>query len=80
MCLALPGQVLEIDSSEPLLRNGVVDFNGVRKSVSLAYLPEAKPGDYVIVHAGLAIAIIDEQEAQLTLQAFADMDALGADA
>lgn len=80
MCLALPGQVIEIDSSEPLLRNGVVDFNGVRKSVSLAYLPEAKPGDYVIVHAGLAIAIIDEQEAQLTLQAFAEMDALGADA
>lgn len=80
MCLALPGQVLEIDSSEPLLRNGVVDFNGVRKSVSLAYLPEAKPSDYVIVHAGLAIAIIDEQEAQLTLQAFAEMDALGADA
>ncbi|MBS3964666.1 MAG: HypC/HybG/HupF family hydrogenase formation chaperone [Methylomonas sp.] len=76
MCLALPGQLLETDSAEPLLRSGNVDFNGIVKNVSLACVPEARPGDYVIVHAGLAIAIIDPQEARLTLQAFADMDTL----
>lgn len=74
MCLALPGQLIEISPDEPMLRTGVVDFAGVRKSVSLAYLPDAKLGDYVVVHAGLAIGTVDEDEAKASLQAFSDWD------
>ncbi len=75
MCLAVPGRIVEISAAEPLLRNGRVDFSGVDRWISLAYLPEARVHDYVIVHAGLAIALIDEQEAAASLQAFADLDA-----
>jgi hydrogenase expression/formation protein HypC len=74
MCLAVPGQILDISAEDPLLRSGIIDFSGVRKTVSLAYLPEAHIGDYVIVHAGFAIAIIDEEEARASLQAFAELD------
>lgn len=75
MCLAVPGQIIEITGADPLFRNGMIDFAGVRKSVSLAYLPEAGIGDWVIVHAGFAIAQIDEDEARATLQAFSELDA-----
>jgi hydrogenase expression/formation protein HypC len=51
-----------------------VDFSGVIKDISLAYLPEAKANDYVIVHAGLALSILDEDEANITLAAFAEMN------
>lgn len=74
MCLALPGQLIDISPDEPMLRTGVVDFAGVRKSVSLAYLPDAKLGDYIVVHAGLAIGTVDEDEAKASLQAFSDWD------
>lgn len=74
MCLAVPGQIIEISATDILQQSGTIDFSGVRKEVSLAYLPEAQVGDYVIVHAGFAIAIIDEQEAQASLQAFAELD------
>ena len=75
MCLAIPGKIIslsnESDSSE---RTARVDFSGVSKEISLAYLPEAKLNDYVIVHAGLALSILDEQEAAATLAAFAELD------
>lgn len=74
MCLAVPGQIIEIMGDDPLARTGVIDFAGVRKSVSLAYLPEAGLEDWVIVHAGFAIARIDETEAHASLQAFAELD------
>lgn len=74
MCLAVPGQIIEISNTDSLQRTGIIDFSGVRKSVSLAYLPEAQLGDYVIVHAGFAIAVIDEAEAQASLAAFAALD------
>lgn len=66
MCLALPGKILTLtqDADLPM---GDVDFSGVRKRVCLAYTPEAKVGDYVVVHVGFAIAILDEKQAQLTL-------------
>ncbi|MCX6989693.1 MAG: HypC/HybG/HupF family hydrogenase formation chaperone [Chlamydiae bacterium] len=66
MCLALPGKILSIthDSSLPM---GEVDFSGVKKSVCLVYTPEAKVGDYVIVHVGFAISILNEKAAQDTL-------------
>ncbi len=63
MCLAIPGLVVEIDGSGPLLM-GLVDFDGVRKKVVLSYVPEAQRGDYVIVHVGFAISRISEAEAQ----------------
>lgn len=76
MCLAVPGQIKEITVDEPLMRSGIIDFSGVRKAVNLAYLPEANTGDYVIVHAGFAIAIIDQEEAEASQRAFAELDLL----
>jgi hydrogenase expression/formation protein HypC len=65
MCLAIPGLLLEVDHTQQLLM-GLVDFDGVRKHVVLSYLPEAQPGDYVIVHVGFAISRLAESEAQKT--------------
>jgi hydrogenase expression/formation protein HypC len=62
MCLAIPGKLLSI-SDEPPLRMGRVSFAGVTKEVCLAFTPEAKPGDYVIVHVGFAIGVLDETAA-----------------
>ncbi|MBL6749575.1 MAG: HypC/HybG/HupF family hydrogenase formation chaperone [Nevskia sp.] len=67
MCLAVPGQLLSTDGEDPLMRQGSVAFAGLVKRVNLAYVPEAVPGDYVLVHAGFAIAVIDQAEAQRTL-------------
>lgn len=64
MCLAIPGRVLSITGDDPLVRVGRIDFGGVVKEVSLAYTPEAKPGEYVLTHVGFAMAIIDEVEAR----------------
>jgi len=73
MCLAVPGQILSISNEDELSPMGNINFSGIQKNISLAYLPEASINDYVIVHAGFAIAIIDEQEAQESLKAFADL-------
>lgn len=67
MCLAIPGQLLTIEGDDPLARQGRVSFAGVVKSANLACVPEAKVGDYVLVHAGFAIALVDEAEALRTL-------------
>jgi hydrogenase expression/formation protein HypC len=67
VCLAVPGEVLEIEGDDPAFRRGRVDFSGVRREVSLAFTPEARRGDYVLVHAGFALTVIDPQEAELTL-------------
>lgn len=64
MCLAVPGRVLETFDDGVTLKRGKVDFGGIRKEVCLAYTPEVKPGDYVLVHVGFALTIIDEVEAQ----------------
>ena len=68
MCLAVPGKILSIENSDSPLRLGQVSFGGIIKEVSLACVPEAKIGDYVIVHAGFAISILDEQEAAKTFE------------
>jgi len=62
MCLGVPGKVLEV-YQENNLAMGKVDFGGIAKEVCLAYTPEVKVGDYVIVHVGFAISQLDEQEA-----------------
>ena len=66
MCLALPGRILEI-KQESDLREAEIDFSGVKKSACLVYTPEAKVGDYVIVHVGFAITVLNEEQAQSTL-------------
>ena len=66
MCLAVPGKILSIQG-EDLMRVGKVSFSGVVKEVNLAYLPEAEIGDYAIIHAGVAISIVDPTEAEQTL-------------
>ncbi len=75
MCLAVPGKVVEI-AGEGELRMGKVDFAGVQRQACLAYVPEVRVGDYVLVHVGFAISVIDEQAAQETLQALAEISAL----
>jgi hydrogenase expression/formation protein HypC len=75
MCLAIPGRIIEItEDADPSLRRGKVDFSGVRKEVSLAFTPEAGTGDYVLVHAGFALNVVDETEAQ---KIFEHLDQMG---
>ena len=73
MCLAVPGQVQNIEDDP--LRTATVSFGGVTKSVSLALVPEASVGDYVIVHVGFAISRLDEEAARRTLAVYADLAA-----
>jgi hydrogenase expression/formation protein HypC len=63
MCLAVPGKLLSVAGDDPLDRTGKVSFGGVVKEASLAYVPEAKVGDYVLVHVGFALTVVDEAEA-----------------
>jgi hydrogenase expression/formation protein HypC len=63
MCLAVPGKILTVAGDDPLTRTGRVSFGGIVKEVSLAYTPDAKVDDYVIVHVGFALNVLDEQEA-----------------
>lgn len=72
MCLAIPGKLISIDENQDsTLRSGKVDFGGVKKEISLAFTPEAATGDYVLVHVGFALSVVDEAEAQ---RIFADME------
>jgi len=78
MCLAVPGKILSIDNSQgELVRTGMVSFGGIVKEVSLAYTPEAKVDDYVIVHVGFALNTIDESEAMKVFEYLKAMDELG---
>ena len=74
MCLAVPGRLLEISGADDLTRTGKVSFGGVLKEVSLAFVPEAQVGDYVTVHVGVALSVVDEEEA---LQVFEYLRQLG---
>jgi len=64
MCLAVPGKILSISGGDSLSRQGKVSFGGVSREVSLAFVPEANVGDYVIVHVGFALSRVDETEAR----------------
>jgi hydrogenase expression/formation protein HypC len=68
MCLAVPGKIESIEGTDLLLRTGKVNFGGILKNINLAYVPEAKVGDYVLVHVGFAINTIDEAEAHEVLE------------
>ena len=76
MCLAIPGKVTSVMGEDPLWRTGKVDFGGIVKEVSLAYVPEVKIGEYVIVHVGFALSRLDENEAQKVFQYLKEMDEL----
>ena len=78
MCLAVPGKIISMTGEDALSRTGLVEFSGIGKQVSLAYVPEAQLNDYVIVHAGFAISILDQQEALLSLEAFSQLNVLEA--
>lgn len=73
MCLAIPGQILEIFGDQPLTRMARISFGGIVKEASLAYVPDAKPGDFVLVHAGFALNTLDAAEARRTLEMFAEL-------
>ena len=66
MCLAVPGKIVSVNETDPLFRLGVVDFGGVPREVNLACVPEAVPGDFVIVHVGMALSVLDEETALQT--------------
>ncbi len=74
MCLAIPGKVLSITAPEDAtFRFGKISFAGIIKEVNLSMVPEAVVGDYVLVHVGVAISVVDEAEAQITFQYLKEM-------
>jgi hydrogenase expression/formation protein HypC len=76
MCLAIPGKITSIVGEDPITRMGKIDFGGILKEASLAYVPEAQVGDYVIVHVGFALSRVDEEEAQKVFEYLRQMQEL----
>ena len=77
MCLSIPGKLIEITSQlDEVFRIGKVSFDGIIKEVSLTLVPEANIGDYVMVHVGAAISVIDEEEAKKTFDILMQLDEL----
>jgi hydrogenase expression/formation protein HypC len=76
MCLAIPGKITSVTGDDPLGRMGKVDFGGIQKDVSLACVPEAGVGDYVVVHAGFALSRVDEAEAGAVFEYLRQMEEL----
>jgi hydrogenase expression/formation protein HypC len=78
MCLAIPGKIISIDNEiDDIFRIAKVSFEGIVKEVNLAMVPEAGIGDYVLVHVGSAISVVDEEEANRTMEILKQMDDLG---
>ncbi|HMO51737.1 MAG TPA: HypC/HybG/HupF family hydrogenase formation chaperone [Kiritimatiellia bacterium] len=76
MCLAIPGQLQSISGDEGYRRSGRVSFGGVIREVNLAYVPQAKVGDYVMVHVGFALSVVDAEEAAQVFDYLKQMDEL----
>jgi len=77
MCLSIPGKLIAITSQlDEVFRVGKVSFDGIIKEVSLTLVPEANVGDYVLVHVGAAISMIDEEEAKKTFDLLKQLDEL----
>ncbi|MDR1919243.1 MAG: HypC/HybG/HupF family hydrogenase formation chaperone [Tannerellaceae bacterium] len=72
MCLAIPGKIISIDRSTPELAMAKVDFGGILKTICVEWV-EARPGDYILAHAGMAISTLDPEEARKTLDDFASI-------
>ena len=74
MCLAIPGKIIQITAAlDETFRTGKVSFSGIQKEVNLCMLPDAKIGDYVLVHVGVAISKVDEEEAHKVLNYLKEM-------
>lgn len=77
MCLAIPGKIVEITRQiDETFREGKVSFDGIIRKVSLTLVPEARVGNYVMVHVGAAISMVDEDEAQRTFELLQQLDEL----
>jgi hydrogenase expression/formation protein HypC len=77
MCLAIPGKVISInESSDEIFRMGVVSFDGINRDVNLAMVPEVQVNDYVLVHVGVAIQTLDEEEAMKTMEYLKELEDL----
>jgi hydrogenase expression/formation protein HypC len=76
MCLAVPGKIISIEPVESGFRAGRVNFGGIVKRVHLGFVPEAQVGDYVMVHVGVAIARLDEDQARHAFDALRELGAL----
>lgn len=74
MCLAIPGRLVAITDGAGFDRRGTVDFDGARQEVSLAYLPETRVGDYVLVHVGFAMTQLDPEEAERILREIRELE------
>jgi hydrogenase expression/formation protein HypC len=74
MCLAVPGRIESISGDDPIVRMARVNFSGVVKDVSLAYVPEAQVGDWVIVHVGFALNRLDEDEARKVFEILDELE------
>lgn len=72
MCLAVPGLLLKRSGNQ-----GEADFGGVTRVVALDLLPEASEGDYILIHAGFAVKLVDQDEALITLELFKEIELLG---
>lgn len=76
MCLGIPGRIVEISESDGM-KMGKVDFGGVTRETCLDFVPEAKVGDYTVIHVGFAISLLSEEEAQKTLDMLRQIGELG---
>jgi len=76
MCLAVPGQVLEFIESNPDLKMATVSFGGINKDICIQFVPEVKIGDYVLVHVGFALSVLDEEDAKETFRILNEMGAI----
>jgi hydrogenase expression/formation protein HypC len=78
MCLAVPGKVISIEDSNPDLKMARVDFSGVVREICIQWVPGVREGDYVLAHVGMALNVVDEEEAAETLQLLREMGELDA--
>ena len=76
MCLAIPGKIIDISGDDPIFKKAKVNFGGIVKEISLAYVPHAQVGEYVLVHVGFAISKVDEKEAKKVFEYLQQMDEL----
>ncbi|HXY01654.1 MAG TPA: HypC/HybG/HupF family hydrogenase formation chaperone [Candidatus Limnocylindrales bacterium] len=76
MCLAIPGKVAQIEENDGV-RTGRIQFGGITKQACLDFVPEVKEGDYVMVHVGFAISVVDKEEAERTYALLESMGVLG---
>jgi hydrogenase expression/formation protein HypC len=74
MCLAVPGKIVERLEADPPFASAIVQFGGIRRQISIACVPEAAEGDYVMVHAGIAISRVDAEEAARVLKALEQLE------